>query len=259
MCTFRRLLLSLLVAASTACGVRDDSAVIRAPNHAHARAVNQLAVSGNACGPAALLNSMRFADTKWRKPIERFEGETDRAQLMFVIRRYGMRPSPHLGGRPRWNHRGVNLLDLTDIANEVTSPHGLPKLRHEVLSTGTAEDPVRQLARTHRLITRSMAKGFPPLLSVRRFVMRDGTWVVVDAHFITLTGVPRRLQRGAESFAIQYIDPWGAAHREGRIQLGNDDSAGFPIADLPMANVGKSRLRDGEATFLAASAVIGSF
>lgn len=225
-----------------------------------ARAANQLVVSGNACGPAALLNSLRFADVRWRKALASIDGETDRGQLLTIIRRHGLRPSPHLGGRPRWSRRGMNVVDLTDIANEITAPRGLPAIRHEILIANTFEttSPSRYLARTHRHLEKSLARGLPPILSIRRFAMRGGEWVVIDAHFVTVIEVPRRLPRNAESFAITYIDPWGARRHQGEIRI-NSDFPGFPEADFPDARVGKTQLRPGEKSILAASAVIGCF
>ncbi len=229
-----------------------------------ARAINQLAVSGNACGPAALINSIRFSSDRWQTATRVIDGETDRGQLFTIIRRHGMRPSTHLGGRPRWSRSGVNVIDLTDIANEITHSTGLPTIHHEILVARPAESPAHQLRRTHRHLESSLARGLPPILSIRRFVLRtnpDGTaeWTTIDAHFITITHIPRRLPRDATSFAIQYIDPWGAHHRHGEIHLANPTLTAipFPEARLPNANVGKDQLRPGESTVLAASAIIG--
>lgn len=259
-CIIQRLLPSLLlVVGFAACGIHGEPEMRTTLAPAGTRAVNQLAVSGNACGPAALLNSLKFADSPWNGSLESFEGVSDRDALRLLIRRHGMRPSPHLGGRPRWSRRGINLADLTDIGNELVTPYGAGGVRYELLMAPSAENPGRLLARTHRCMERSLRNGIPPILSVRRFAQREGTWGVIDAHFITITGVPKRIPRNAESFAIQYIDPWGAVHREGRIESPHEGSAGFPVAVLPMADIGKKRLRDGAPTFLAASAVIGRF
>jgi len=223
-----------------------------------ARAANQLVVSGNACGPAAMLNSLRFADVRWRKALASIDGESDRAQLLTLIRRHGLRPSPHLGGRPRWNRRGMNVVDLTDVANEITAPCGLPAIRHEILFTKSIESTEGQLARAHRHLEKSLANGLPPVLSIRRFAIRGDEWIVIDAHFVTVIEVPRRLPRKAQSFAVRYIDPWGAHHRQGEIRV-SVESPGFIEAHFPAANVGKNRVRDGVKSFLATSAVIGCF
>jgi len=252
--------LCLLAFSCASCNVSSDPQIRSIDAADDARAANQLAVSGNACGPAALLNSLRFADDPWRNALASIDGETDRGQLHTLIRRHGLRPSPHMGGRPRWNRRGINVADLTDVANEITAPHALPPIRHEILIKNSTESPSRQLARTHRLLETSLAHGLPPILSVRRFALRGGEWTVIDAHFVSITEVSRRLLRNAESFSITYIDPWGGEHHQGEIRISmesNGTPSPFPEANLPNANVGKNRLRAGETSILAASAVIG--
>ena len=74
--------------------------------------VNQLVVSGNACGPAALLNAFRFGSENWRKAGAAVKGNNDRERILSVIRDIGMRPSKHLPSRARWSRRGVGVADL---------------------------------------------------------------------------------------------------------------------------------------------------
>jgi len=250
-------LVALACASCTA-----DPSPRRAPMADDARAASQLVVSGNACGPAALLNSLRFADARWSKTLDPMSSQSDRDQLLTIIHRHGLRQSPHLARRPRWSRRGINVVDLTDVANEITSPRGLPEIRYEVLIANSNETTTGQLSRTHRQLERSLARGLPPMLSIRRYAMRGGDWVVIDAHFVTVTEVPRRLPRDAESFAITYIDPWDAQHHEGGIRVLTDARGGitpFLEADFKNANVGKSRIRPGENTKLTAAAAIGCF
>jgi len=254
--------LCLMLFACASCAVTSDPQTRRIEVSDNVRAASQLVVSGNACGPAALLNALRFAEERWNQSLSSVDGDTDRGQLLTIIRRHGLRPSPHLGGRPRWGRGGINVADLTDVANEITASRDLPSIRHEILIRNSNEPATRHLARTHRLLETSLARGLPPILSVRRFAWRTGEWTVIDAHFITVTAVPRRLPRHAESFSIEYIDPWGAARHHGEIHISCDPDASafpFPEARLPHANVGKSRLRAGETSVLSASAVIGIF
>lgn len=242
-----------------------DPQVRRADSAADARAVNQLVVAGNACGPAALLNSLRLADARWRKALPAIDGQTDRGQLLTIIRRHGLRPSPHLGGRQRWGRRGINVVDLTDIANEITSPSGLPKVRHEILVANSVESPARQLTRTHRHLEASLANGLPPMLSIRRFALRrmpSGAeeWTVIDSHMVTVVETPRRLPRNATGFNVGYIDPWGGQRHHGEIRVADGVSGAvspFLEARFPTANVSKHRVRPGERTTLVVSAAIG--
>jgi hypothetical protein len=255
----------MAAATLAACAPTGDPVVRRVEAACDARAVSQLAVSGNACGPAALLNSLRHGDARWRKALASIDGETDRGQLLTIIRRHGLRPSPHLGGRLRWSRRGMNVVDLTDIANEIAGPIGLPEVRHEVLIANSIESTARQLARTHRHLETSLARGLPPMLSIRRYALRRNAagveeWTAIDSHFVTVLETPRRLPRNAEAFSISYIDPWGGGTHAGEIRVPTDFSGvitPFLEARFPAAKVGRDRVRPGERTTLVVSAVIG--
>lgn len=264
--SIRRLWLpSAAALALGSCAPVGEPQVRRADSAVDAREVNQLVVAGNACGPAALLNSLRFGDAKWRKALPAIDGETDRGQLLTIIRRHGLRPSPHLGGRPRWGRRGINVVDLTDIANEIASPSGLPEVRHEILVANSVESPARQLKRTHRHLESSLANGLPPLLSIRRFALRRKPggaveWTVIDSHMVTIIESPHRLPRNATEFNVGYIDPWGGQRHHGEIRVANGVSGAvspFLEARFPSANVSKHRVLPGERTTLVVSAVIG--
>jgi hypothetical protein len=113
---------------------------------------------------------------------------------------------------------------------------------------------------------KSLDKGFPPVLSVRRFVKRKGVWQVVEGHFVTVTAVEKKLGKGETDFAVSYLDPWGGKRESGRIaisqtafQAGGNDPLMAPCLEavFPKASVGKSKVAKGEATFISVSAAIG--
>lgn len=188
------------------------------------RPVDQLCVAGNACGPAALLNALRFGSKDWQRAAAAVAGESDRQQVMSVIRDIGMRPSKSLHGKPRWSRAGVGVADLCDMANEMTVGLYLPPLTDEVLFLNPKETPEKLLVRCHQKFAKSIAKGFPPLLSLRRFVWRRDhgqlpQWVAVDAHFVTVRSVPKQIDRHATSFAMDFIDPWGGCFSHGTIRI----------------------------------------
>jgi len=241
-----------------------------APNVA-ARPVNQLLVSGNACGPAALLNAFRFGSEDWQRATNAISGETDKQRIYTIIREYGMRPSKTITGRPRWSKKGVNLADLCDIGNEIKQPHFLPTLGHEVLFLTPRENQEKLLLRTQKRLDASLARGFPPIISLRRYALRRqegkaAEWTVLDAHFVTVTSIPRKLEAGARSFSISYIDPWGGKIAQGMIAIPNrgvlgDAAQDSPCleADFPQASVGKKLVRAGEFSVLTLSAVLGKW
>ncbi len=230
---------------------------------------NQLVVAGNACGPTALLNAFRFGNPDWQRAATAVTGETDKQRIYTIIREYGMRPSSHIKGRPRWSRKGVNLADLADIANEMTRSHFLPQVSQQVVFLKPGESQENQISRVHRLLDTSLGKGLPPVVSLRRYVKRatDGKppeWLVLDAHFVTITAVPHRLEKGARSFPVSYIDPWGGTLCQGSIAITSqtilaDSSATSPCleADFPQAIVGKNRVRSGETHALTVAAVLG--
>ena len=230
---------------------------------------NQLVVAGNACGPTALLNAFRFGNKDWQRASQAVAGETDKQRITTIIRQVAMRPSKHIMGRPRWSRKGVNLADLEDIANEMTAGHFLPVVSQEVLFLKPGESQEKLLKRVHQRFDTSLAKGLPPVISLRRYAKRPQKggapgWVVLDAHFITLTTIPRKLENGARSFPVSYIDPWGGKICHGVIAIPDhailsDTAVMSPCleADFPQASVGRKLVRAGEPGGLTVAAVLG--
>lgn len=239
-----------------------------APN-LQATPANQLVVAGNACGPTALLNAFRLGSPAWQRASDAIAGTTDKELIYTIIRESGMRPSASIKGRPRWSKNGVNLVDLCDIGNELTYAHFLPKMRQEVLFTRSGESQKKLLTRVHHLFETSLEKGLPPIISLRRYVHRSQKgkapeWIVLDAHFVTITSVPRSLETNATSFPVTYADPWGGKICPGSISIPTRNVLAPTAADspcleaiFPQAAVGKKLIRPGESSVLTAVAVLG--
>jgi hypothetical protein len=241
---------------------------MREAPHPEAVPVNQLAIAGNACGPAALLSAFRFGSEGWRKAADAVEGGNDRQRLRKIITDFGMRPSKSLGGRPRWSKSGVNIADLCDMANDMVKGPFLPALEYEIMVLKPEESHTDLLKRVHGRLEKSLAKGMPPVVGIRRFVKRKDGWVVVEAHFVTVISISLKLEKGAASFPVTYLDPWGGRRCEGQVVISNQeflagDGQGGPIAapcleaDFPHALVGKGKVGKGEVTLLTVSAAIG--
>lgn len=227
---------------------------------------NQLDLAGNACGPAALLNSYRFGKPQWRKLSETPPGLSDRERIRSIARGPAMRESSSLPGRARWSRNGINLSDLRDVANEIAQPHMLPAISEEMLFLKSGEKQGAFLLRVRSHLARSLDSGFPPILSIRRFVKRNGQWIALQGHFVTITSVPGSIASAQTSFPVKYIDPWGGNFREGSIEIngqafmGEDPTRNPNLqAVFPTAIVGKRLVRGGEETVLAVSAVLGRF
>ena len=254
--------LMLGLAAGSQVSARD----LVAPNP-DARPLNQLRISGNACGPAALLSAFDAGSEAWRDLARSLPGKEERTRMSYLIRAHGLRPSASLAGRHRWDRKtGVNILDLTDIANELRANRWrLPRLRSEVLVREGRESSAKLLRRTHDRLTASLKRGLPPIASLSR-VARPAkargpgvTWRTVYGHYVVIAALPAKLDRRATSFPIRYLDPWGGRVLQGTIAI--DDSHGFPslIARVPSSDVGKKGVKAGETSIVSLSAAIGAF
>lgn len=224
---------------------------------------NQLDLAGNACGPAALLNSSRFGSTEWRKISTSPPDLTDRERIRSITRGPAMRESSSLPGRARWSLQGINLSDLRDVADEIARPYNLPTIHQETLFLNPIETQQSHLHHVHKHLANSLDKGFPPILSIRRFVKRNGEWIAIQGHFITVTSVPGKIPSNTNQFEITYIDPWGGKLHQGTISIYskpflNDDPAKNPNLEavFPNAIVGKRLVRTGEESILAVSATL---
>lgn len=164
--------------------------------------VDQLAVSGNACGPAALLTALRFGDANWQRAASAVAGDTDKARLVSIIRIWGLRPSATLTGRMRWTRQGVNVDDLCAMANEMTRSQLLPLMKRDALLSLPGESPQKLLARTHDRLETSLRRGLPPIISIRRIARRVDqnkvpSWVVLQGHYVTVVGIPGKLEKNS--------------------------------------------------------------
>jgi hypothetical protein len=227
--------------------------------------VNQLKVSGNACGPAALLNAFGLGSRKWQEVGRAVPGSTDRTRLTYLIRAYGLKQSQHLD-RLRWTKtRGVNLLDLTDMANEMRGSRWLSKISNEVFVKDNKESDAKLIRRIHSRLTYSMKKGFPPIVSLQRLAepakqeSNALSWRLVHGHFIVLTALPSKLDSNATSFPFRYVDPWEGKILEGTVLL--DPNCSYPAAlvSVPQTDVGKRHLKSGEQSVISLAAALGSF
>lgn len=245
---------------------------LRAPQP-NIHTVSQQLVSGNACGTAALMNSYRSGSSNWQNLLQRLPATSDKERLKYLVYHYGMKQSGHKPlGLARWTKRGISVADLLDISHEVSQQQPVPKLKEKLFFASKGETPAKLLERAHSQLSKSMQKGFPPILSLRRYSLRNqpsgGTpnWVILDAHFVTLISLPKTLSPTETSFSVEYIDPWlGKTHR-GQIaipQLALLAAAGQPSpcleAIFPSSPVGKSLLKANEPTAIVLTASIGDF
>ena len=224
---------------------------------------DQLSISGNACGPAAFLNAIRFGDQNWQRGMEMIVGNGDKTKLSYTIRAYALRPSAQLAGRTRWSRAGMNVDDLVAMGNDILRGRLLPELKGEVLVPKQRETAEELLERSHAVLAKSFRNGLPPIVSLRRQVLRKGQdgkpgWLTIESHFITLLRVPGKIDPAAGSFAFDYLDPWGGKRYSGTLRIAPADEAAYGlIVDLPSTPVGKKLVRDGERSSVTLSAAVG--
>ena len=253
------LILALLTAGLTEAA--PDS--VSAPN-GDAPLVNQLSLSGNACGPAALLNAFALASPRWQEVSNSIPAETDRGRMNYIIRQHGTRPSRFLSGRDRWNKAtGISLVDLTDVANEMRGKNRLPKLEWEVLLPRQRESAEGLVRRAHSRLAKSLRRGFPPVIGLQRMARRkvgdQESWVTVYGHFIVVTSLPRKVDRQPGRIPVEYADSWGGRIRTGHLQLETRHGFAAVVAEIPSSKVGSHHLRKGEQSIVIASSSLGDF
>jgi len=231
-------------------------------------AVNQLRTSGNACGPACLLDAFRSGGEKWRKSLEKISGDTDTTKIIAIIKGHANKASRLDKTKARWNPRaGISGADLADMANEMRTSAWMGTVKFKTLFRASPQSSPDLLQRTHRSLTKSLKKGFPPIISIRRMAYRRISnsqtkgWLSVKRHYVVLTGLPEKLPANATSFEVTYHDPWGGKALKGTIQIADakTHSLATLIANFPDSKIGRNLIKGGEPTVLSFSSALGLF
>lgn len=227
---------------------------------------NQRRAYGNACGPAALLNAFHYGSEKWQSVFDAVPGKKSKTRIRYVVSQWGSQPSKHIKGVQRWDKaQGINLVDLHDIANEMCHPHSLPKVKYEILTRKKYEPRTKLLKRSHERITKSLNKGLPPIICIRRYTycnskeLDSKSWWSISAHFIVIIETSKNIESNANSYKIKYVDPYGGYIHEGIIHTNtaNFTNSPFLAATLPSAAIGKSLVKKGDESILTYSAIMG--
>lgn len=234
---------------------------LAAPN-ANFDFVDQKGNIGNSCGPASLLNAFGSGSAKWQKAFQKIPGSNDSTRIAAVINSWGLSPSSTLPNRKRWERRGgCNFVDLAAMAEDMRKLEwSLTKVQSDLFFAAPGQESLGQLHQAHKRLQKSLKKGLPPILSVRRFVFRKGHWQSVHGHFVVLTAMPAKLSRGALSFPIEFVDPIGAKSYRGQVSFADTDS-GLPSLVLvcPSSSIGKPQTSSGERSSLGLTGAIGTW
>ncbi|MEJ6560422.1 MAG: hypothetical protein QNK83_14435 [Akkermansiaceae bacterium] len=238
-----------------------------APDLSH-KPINQLRTSGNACGPACLLEAFQSGSEKWQQSAAVITGDTQRARLLKIIKGHGARASKVNPKRRRWDQRGgINAEDLAIIANEMRTRSWMGTAKQELFFKGSRETQAKLLKRAHADLRNSLKKGLPPIMSIRRVALRQPpgsaipSWLTLKRHYAVLTGLPESLPKNATSFAVSYRDPWGGYSCTGIVRIATQPETGIAtlILDFPKSTMGKDLVRKNENSALSFSSAIGLF
>ncbi len=254
--------------------------MVRAPNFG-AEAVDQLDHSKQACGPASLLNQLRFGNATLQSAEGKIPAEGDARKLRWIIGRYGIKGSNHLSGRMRWNQAtGVNVADLEDMANLMAGELRSSKVTTEHLQRKKGDRGQELISRAHKRIVKSLKSGVPPILQVRRVVHRQSTqaqqkfWMGVHGHFVVIIGVQKKLAKNSSQLLVEYVDPWRGSKFSGYLEIPTEkffatnpsskDGNGFSVTpylnvNFPSSSIGESKIRAGEKSVLTCPNLIGRF
>lgn len=129
--------------------------------------------SKNACGPASILNLLKFSREEHFTIYHSLKGEDDTARMKYLIERYFR--SRNSTVEPKWNRWGVHGIFAEDLAtglNELLVEYGKPKLKSENLDRIGSETEGEHMRRIHKKISLSIDRGVKPIISLRSFVVR---------------------------------------------------------------------------------------
>ncbi|MDF1755038.1 MAG: hypothetical protein P1U89_19775 [Verrucomicrobiales bacterium] len=181
--------------------------------------------SPNACGPTALLNALKFGDQELQSIYQSLLGGRDDKRLRYVIDRYfRARPSSIAPSQKRSGIHGVYARDMALGCNELLAEYKLDTCQSDFLDRLDDESDAKHLERVHERMSRSIKNGFPPILSLRSFVVRRRTetkheprWEIAFQHFVVIHSVPEKLSEIATGFEATVLDSNGS--RAGAIHI----------------------------------------
>ncbi len=258
-----------LTFAFTGCAQSIPDGPVTAPT-TEAKAVNQRVIDKNGCGPTSLMNAYRFGSPAWHVGYDKLGANidsTNKQKFTDLVNRFGIHISRH-NGMVRWDKRnGISTPDLCDMANDYQRSRrtNLPQLSVYTHFNPSDEANVTLLQDVHKKLRNSMLKGFPPILTIKRFTQRSMggflIWKQVHGHFVTLYEIPGRIAPEATSFKIKYVDPWGGRILTGTVKIPEQSFYAIDstlsknlkfrksptlVVDFPHSSLGRHLIRKGE-------------
>ncbi|MEM9018568.1 MAG: hypothetical protein AAGC68_16275, partial [Verrucomicrobiota bacterium] len=129
--------------------------------------------SENGCGPAAVLNLLKFSRPDLLAVYENLVGGDSGTKLRFFVDRYLRdRDSVVYPGQDRWGVHGVATADLLIALNELLADGASPELKGCYLDRNEEESHAEHLQRCHRWMRKSLEREVSPILSLRSFFVK---------------------------------------------------------------------------------------
>mgnify|MGYP003641017960 CR=1 FL=1 len=170
--------------------------------------------SSNACGPASILNLLKFSRAEYQSAYDGILGAKDKVRIRFFVDRYFRnRRSVIYKDQKRWGVHGVQSADLVTGLNEFLSENALPKLNAGYLDRQVDESAAEHLNRCHEMIAASIENGVAPIISLRSYLVReqegedaDPAWETGRHHNLVVIDVSEKPD--ALGFRVVALDPW---------------------------------------------------
>ncbi|MDF1811079.1 MAG: hypothetical protein P1V20_02665 [Verrucomicrobiales bacterium] len=239
--------------------------------------------STNACAPTALCNALKFGEPDLHSVFQSLRGNGDENKLRVLRDRYfRSRRSAIADDRFRWGFHGVYVADLAVSCNELLEEKNLDRCQSGYLDRIDGETDQAHISRIRSWMDSSLKAGFPPILSLRSFVVRsreerqrEPRWEKVFHHFVVIHCVAENA--GGSGFEAGVIDSNGGKlstihiHQEANSQqftvLKGNDLIGEWVSGRPFLLVtapGMNALRPAnlkwsERYIITANFLIGRF
>jgi len=174
--------------------------------------VMQETVGVNSCGPCALFHCLAWGDKKLQSVLSKLDAMEPPAQVEALIENYLSTPSEaYAGKRARYEATsGITWIDLAYGVDDLCAEHKLPPVESGYLDLHDGETLSKHVRRVHASFRDSLSAGFPPLLSIRSFLVdqQDGkfTWRGVAGHGVAVVEVQPELGDEELGFRIGFVD-----------------------------------------------------
>lgn len=168
----------------------------------------------NACGPASVLNCLKFSRDELKTVYEDLLGANEGVKMRYFVDRYlKLRDSVVYPDQNRWGVHGVATADLLTGINELLEDHSIAPLSGQYLDRGEQESSIDFVHRVHRMFQESLRNEVFPILSLRSFVVRhradndhQPAWETGLHHNVVVTAVSEF--QANSGFLLTALDPW---------------------------------------------------